>query len=354
MEFGIFDHVDRNSAPLAQFYEERLKLVEAYDRLGFYGYHIAEHHFTPLGIAASPGIFLSAIAQRTTRLRFGPLVYILPMYHPLRLAEEICMLDQMSGGRLEVGVGRGISPIEASYYGEFTEHDASRQVFNETLAILLSALTEKNTTVLGKYRKAENVPMQLDTLQKPHPPLWMGVNSAENAEFAARHGMNFLCLLPPAGVRERIRSYHEATAATDRAKNPNPKFGQNFFIVVGETDAAALALARRAYLAWHRSFHYLYHLHGRLPMLGERPTDFQTVIDEGRGIAGSPRTVAQYLAPRIAESGINYVVGQFAFGDMSHAEALRSVELFASEVMPGLRAQTAVSQRSAAYKELTP
>ena len=79
----------------------RLKIVEAYDRAGFYGYHVAEHHATPLGMAASPGVFLAAVAQRTQALRFGPLVYPLPLYHPLRLIEEICMLDQMSGGRMQ-------------------------------------------------------------------------------------------------------------------------------------------------------------------------------------------------------------------------------------------------------------
>ena len=103
MEFGVFDHLDRNDLPLRDYYESRLQIIEAYDRLGFYAYHVAEHHSTPLGMAASPSVFLSAVAQRTHRLRFGPLVYALPLYHPLRMIEEICMLDQMSGGRLEIG-----------------------------------------------------------------------------------------------------------------------------------------------------------------------------------------------------------------------------------------------------------
>src|SRR2546423_686940 len=78
MEFGVFDHLDRNELPLRDYYESRLKIVEHYDRLGFYAYHIAEHHSTPLGMAPSPSVFLSAVAQRTRRLRFGPLVYALP------------------------------------------------------------------------------------------------------------------------------------------------------------------------------------------------------------------------------------------------------------------------------------
>ncbi|TMJ59096.1 MAG: LLM class flavin-dependent oxidoreductase, partial [Alphaproteobacteria bacterium] len=111
MRFGIFDHLDDSGRPLGAHFEERLKLIEAYDRAGFYGYHLAEHHNTPLGYAPSPGLFLSAVAQRTKELRFGPMVYLLPLYHPLRLIDEICMLDQMSGGRFLYGVGRGISPI---------------------------------------------------------------------------------------------------------------------------------------------------------------------------------------------------------------------------------------------------
>ena len=97
MRFGIFDHLDDSGLPLSQHFEARLKLIEAYDRAGFYGYHLAEHHNTPLGYAPSPSVFLAAVAQRTEQLRFGPMVYLLPLYHPLRLIEEICMLDQMSG-----------------------------------------------------------------------------------------------------------------------------------------------------------------------------------------------------------------------------------------------------------------
>src|SRR5271155_1728908 len=129
MKVGVFDHMDRANVPLDQFFDDRMTLVEAYDRAGFYGYHVAEHHATPLGVAPSPGIWLAAVAERTKQLRFGPLVYLLPLYHPLKLLEEICMLDQLSGGRLDVGVGRGISPIEAGYYG--ANPDVSQRTFDE-------------------------------------------------------------------------------------------------------------------------------------------------------------------------------------------------------------------------------
>src|SRR6187431_980162 len=114
MDYGIFDHLDRNALPLREYYEARLQLIEAYERAGFYAYHLAEHHSTPLGMAPSPSVFLSAVAQRTRRLRFGPLVWAMPLHHPLRLIEEICMLDQLSGGRLEIGSGRGPGGVRGS------------------------------------------------------------------------------------------------------------------------------------------------------------------------------------------------------------------------------------------------
>src|SRR5919202_1710705 len=93
MEFGVFDWIDRDPLLLADTYEQRLQVIAAADALGFWCYHVAEHHQTPLGMAPSPGLFLAAAAQRTRRIRLGPLVYLLPLYEPLRLIEEVCMLD---------------------------------------------------------------------------------------------------------------------------------------------------------------------------------------------------------------------------------------------------------------------
>ena len=107
MKFGIFDHMDRSHPDLGQQYGDRIELIRAYDAGGFHGYHMAEHHGTPLGLAPSPSVFIAAAAQHSQRLRLGTLVYTLPQYHPLRLAEEICMLDHLTGGRFDFGIGRG-------------------------------------------------------------------------------------------------------------------------------------------------------------------------------------------------------------------------------------------------------
>src|SRR5262249_57311186 len=163
----VLDHTDRGTVPLAEHYEDRLKLVEAYERLGFYGYHIAEHHTTPLGMASSPTVFLAAAAQRTRRLRFGALVYPLPMYHPLRLAEEICMLDHLSGGRLEVGIGRGVSPYELVHYG--IDPARSRDEYFGSFAVIMKALTGPTLDHEGKFYQFPDVPIQIPPLHRPPP-----------------------------------------------------------------------------------------------------------------------------------------------------------------------------------------
>ena len=339
MEFGVFDHLDRNDLPLRDYYESRLQIIEAYDRLGFYAYHVAEHHSTPLGMAASPSVFLSAVAQRTRKLRFGPLVYALPLYHPLRMIEEICMLDQMSGGRLEIGFGRGSVPAELIYYGQ--NPDEAQQVYAEALELIIKGLTERTLTFRGRFFDFDAVPMELAPCQKPHPPIWYGVHAPESAERAARKGLRVVSLDPLAATRASFDAFRRAwTQAWGDA--PLPLMGLGRFVVVADTDAAALALARRAYPKWYESFTHLHRLHGRIGA-HPRPPTFDGLAEVGQGVAGSPQSVAAFLRRELAETGSNYCVGQFAFGDLTLGETLHSIELFAQEVMPRLASRSAVS-----------
>ena len=334
LDFGIFDHVDRSDLALPDFYEDRLKLIEAYDRSGFRTYHCAEHHFTPLGMAASPSVFLSAVAQRTKRLRFGPLVYTLALYHPLRLAEEICMLDQMSRGRLDVGVGKGISPIEVGYYGvDFKNAD---KTFAESYAIIMQALTNRTVNFEGEFFRFKDAPFELETFQKPHPPLWYGVVNPDSAERAARAGMNFISNSTAAAVKAKVERYR-AHYKPAKGAAEEPRFGMNRYLVLADTDAEALAIGRRAYRGWHNSFMALWRKHNTAPNNVNYPPEIDGQIADGRAIVGTPATVLKALQPQLAESGANYMVCRFAFGDLSLQESLRSVELFTKHVMPELR-----------------
>ena len=107
MKFGVFDHIEMGDRTMAAAFRERIEFVKAADEAGFWGYHVAEHHASPLNTVPVPGVWLGAVAQATKRIHMGPLTYLLPLYSPLRLAEEICILDHLSNGRMEVGVGRG-------------------------------------------------------------------------------------------------------------------------------------------------------------------------------------------------------------------------------------------------------
>ncbi len=141
MDLGIFDHLDRRDVPVHEHYESRLRLLEKYDAAGFYSYHLAEHHATPLGLAPVPGIFLAAATQRTRRIRLGPCVYCLPLYDPLRLIEEVCMLDHLSRGRFDFGVGRGIVPYEMAYFD--LHHLETEEIYEEALEVILQGLTSE-------------------------------------------------------------------------------------------------------------------------------------------------------------------------------------------------------------------
>lgn len=335
MEFGIFDHLDRNGLPLGDFYEQRLKLAELYDRLGFFSYHLAEHHFTPLGMAPSPSVFLASIAQRTRRLRFGPLVYALPLHHPLRVLEEICMLDHLSKGRLDIGFGRGSVPFEVAYYGQDVEQ--REKIYRERLEIILKAFSVDKLTFKGEFDSFENVPMEIKPLQKPHPPIFYGAHSPESAERAARKGLNIINNDVTATTKRAIARYREVWAEV-AGGSQIPKMGIARFVVVADTDKRALEIANRAYPVWYKSFNHHYRQHGTSPTLGERPASFDGVIELGTGIAGSPKTVAKVLADQVSEAGANYLVSQFTFGDLSLEEMTKSVSLFASDVIPACRA----------------
>ena len=336
MKFGIFDHLDRSGPDAERQYEERLRLIELYEWAGFHAYHVAEHHGTPLGIAPSPGLFLSAVAQRTTTLRFGPLVYPLGLYHPLRLAEEICMLDQMSGGRLDVGIGRGISPHEVAYYG--VDPAKAQPMYVEALNVILAGLTHKTLNFTGEFYKFHDVPIEMEPVQRPYPPLWYGLARPDGLPWVVANKVNIVCNGPPALVRQVTDGYRRDWAAAGRRADDLPLMGMTRTVIVADTDAEAMAIARRAHKRWHQSFFKLWEKHGTRPMNAFYPDNFDEAQQRGFGVAGTAATVRDVLLAQLAEARTNYLVCRFAFGDMTLQESLCSVELFARDVMPALDA----------------
>jgi alkanesulfonate monooxygenase SsuD/methylene tetrahydromethanopterin reductase-like flavin-dependent oxidoreductase (luciferase family) len=334
MKFGVFDHMDRAGSELGRQFEDRLRLIELYERAGFHAYHLAEHHATPLGMAPSPSVFLAAVAQRTKTLRFGPLVYTVNLYHPLRLIDEICMLDQMSGGRLELGVGRGISPYEVGYYG--VDPATGPERFAEALQVILKGLTEKRLTHDGKYFSYTDVPMEMQPVQRPHPPLWYGANSLESADRLAEQGLNVVVGMKAEGVGAFAARYRAAWKALGHDDASLPFIGLSRHVVVGDTDREAQCAAKRAFALWYDALIHLWRAHGVGLPRQMIPAEFEGALEGGYIVAGSAATVRDRLKRDNATAGINYCLCRLAFGDLSFEESKRSIDLLAREVMPAL------------------
>ncbi len=342
MKIGLFDHVERSNRPLATVFDERLAFVAAADEAGFYCYHVAEHHCTPLNLVPVPGVYLGAVARVTRTMRLGPLCYLLPLYSPLRLAEEICMLDHLSHGRLEIGIGRGVSPFELNY--NHVDHEDSRNIFFDAYACLRQALGNDPFSYSGKYVNYENVPMPLRPLQLPTPAFWYGSSNTIGATWAGEQGMQFVANGPTEMAKENLAAFRVALAGRDGPEHPKAEFpgglaqGLLRHIVVADTDAAAQAIARPAYEHHLTSLNWLRNLNGSTEFTSRlgahRGQTYEVCAAGGMVIAGNPDTVVRAIAQQVGELGINYLLTYLFFGDMSLTAAQRSLALFRTEVMP--------------------
>jgi alkanesulfonate monooxygenase SsuD/methylene tetrahydromethanopterin reductase-like flavin-dependent oxidoreductase (luciferase family) len=345
IEFGIFDHVTRPpGAALEDLYEGRIALLRKADAAGFRGFHLAEHHGHGLSATPSQALFLAALARETERLRIGMLVACLPLHHPIRLAEEICMLDQLCGGRLDLGVGRGISPFEHRLFGHGP--DESRDRFAELLPMLLRGLeTGRLDSEGSEHYDFPEIELPIAPAQRPYPPLW----AAGNVEMAARHGMNVISGIP---ITAELRARYDALWAESRTDpghlNPHvttPLVGSSHYVCIADTDEEAERIGRRA-LAVLGAF--LARSIGREPPhlqdpdRPDPPTPLVKAVQAGGPggvlVCGSARTVREWFVAYAAEGHANYIVVNVPFGDMTHAEAQRTLDGFIAEVMPAVRA----------------
>ncbi|HLF77288.1 MAG TPA: LLM class flavin-dependent oxidoreductase [Dehalococcoidia bacterium] len=341
VDFGIFDWIDYNSGlNLPELYEQRLRMLEYADEAGFWCYHLAEHHGTPLGMAPAPNLFLAAAAQRTTRLRLGPLVQLLPLSNPLRNIEEVCVLDGLSNGRLELGVGRGISAPELALYG-LTSAEA-RARFDECLEILVMGLATGFVNYEGQFYKYDNVKMPVRPVQQPYPPLWYPTSNVSTVPWIAEHGFSSLFGFSLTTLEEAAAAFreHRALSASKAGRGhrlnghvTQPRFGVSRHIYVAETDEKALEVARTAYTAFDANFTE----RPAVRLAASRRGDFDTALAAGSIYAGTPATVRDKIQAFVDATGANYFAAVFAYGNLTTDQILGSMRLFAEEVMPNLR-----------------
>ncbi len=342
LKFGIFDWVDRNDLSLTDLYEERLQLLEYADEAGFYCYHLAEHQATPLSTVPSPGIFLAAAAQRTQQIRLGPLVYLLPLYNPLRLTQEICMLDHLSKGRLEVGVGRGISPYELGLYN--LDVPESRAMFQEALISVTNGLANGQVSHKSRNFSAENITIHVAPLQRPYPPLWYPTDNPDSIQWLAREGFNTITHYPPMprikelfDLYKRVWQEHRDEPNRLNGHVPDPKYGIVRHVYVAETDSQALKEAKNAFEVFINNFNYLRTIAGDTSGRAEYLADFEARMAEGLHVVGSPDSVREQVREHVDATGCNYFVGSFFFGSLTLEQSMNSIQLFAKEVMPAFQ-----------------
>jgi alkanesulfonate monooxygenase SsuD/methylene tetrahydromethanopterin reductase-like flavin-dependent oxidoreductase (luciferase family) len=333
VRFGVWDHFERRAGiPLDQQFQQKIELLQEAERLGFVGYHIAEHHLTPLDMAPSPNVFLAALAQATTRLRIGTMVYILPLYHPVRLVQEICMLDNLSAGRLDVGIGRGIRPVELEWFG--LDPSEGRQRTEETLRILVETLCAGRFGHTGAFYQIPNAPLDVLPFQRPYPPLWY----AGGVDFAGRHHLNFLSRTAQEVARywELVDYKHDGPNVFNQHLD-SPVAGVTRQVVIRETEAEAIAIARRAWAVFDANFHATptRMLEGRTTSVSE---DFDAVLrDRTRLLVGTPAKVVDFVSACVGELHERpnfYFAPALQWGDMTLDESRESMRLLAREVMP--------------------
>src|SRR6266705_2846925 len=215
MKVGVlqfFGWLDR-SVPLASIYDLALERIAIIDTTGYDAVWLAEHHFSSFSVCPSVHMMGVLAAARTTRLRIGTGVSLAPFYHPLRLAEEVALLDVLSGGRVNWGAGRGFARVEFENFGVPPEESSSR--FRETVEIVLRAWTDERLSFAGTHFNFHDVEVLPKPLQHPHPPVWMAATSEEALDWAAGRGFSIL-MDPHASHRDigrKRRFYAERLAA---------------------------------------------------------------------------------------------------------------------------------------------
>jgi alkanesulfonate monooxygenase SsuD/methylene tetrahydromethanopterin reductase-like flavin-dependent oxidoreductase (luciferase family) len=346
IEFGIFDHIEANpNRTVEQLYEDRIALLQRAEKGGFYAFHLAEHHGHRLSTSPTPAVFLAALARETTTLKLIPTVVCLPLHHPVRVFEDLAMVDVLSHGRLELGVGKGVTAFEHLYFGHDPAEGPERS--KEILEMLLRAWDTGIMSSEGsKYYDFLELQLPFERIQKPYPPLW----TAGNVESAGRNGHNVLVpytMTPEA--RARYDELHTESRKQPGHQNPHvtePKVGQSQGVVVARTDEEAGVIMQRVWKSYQASMFRARglvppHLQTEMPTLDDNPVAkaalTQDPIATELVICGSVQRVRDYYVEQARRGLANYFSLMFPFGDMNEQEADYTLNAFTEEIIPAVR-----------------
>ena len=354
LEFGIWDtfpaHEMANYKLAAEAYDQHLYEVQLAEELGYESYYIIEHQNSNVGQLTTPSVYLCAVAQRTISLRFGVMIYQLPFYNPIRLAQEAAMLDQLSHGRLEFGTGTGVTEHEFKRWNlPFFER---QKMSSEAMEIILKAWTEDEVTYQGEYWQFDEALPVPKPYQQPHPPIWVGAHSPASLEYAARNNFNVSQNLDTdTTIAEKFDLYRKIWQECEHG-GPMPRTFLTRAVHVAETDEKAKAEAEGPLVA-SRGLGRQGIAETRLgshnnnegtPSQKELARVFQgmsTSLDfwlaNGLALVGSPETVTRKLKEQYELMGYDIFTAAHRIGNMPQEQSLNSLKLFAQEVMPAFR-----------------
>jgi alkanesulfonate monooxygenase SsuD/methylene tetrahydromethanopterin reductase-like flavin-dependent oxidoreductase (luciferase family) len=327
MRFGIFSVVDHYPKELprtsAELYGELLEQVEAAEALGFESFWIAEHHFHEYGGIPRPPVWMAAAAERTSRIRLGSAVVVLPFDNPLRTAEDYAMVDILSGGRLNLGVGSGYLKHEFAGFG--LDAEQRRERFDEALDIMLRALSGERVSFAGKHYTVSDVQLNVRAIQRPHPPVWIATLRADGAPRIGARGLPVM-LIPYASaetleeMQAGVGAYKEAfVKAGGRPEEATVPFG--FHCHCAESTAQAHAEAREPMERYVRTRLYAV----------QRP--FDVLVQQNVVAFGDPEEIVR-VARLYEAAGFTHFLAIPNFGGLPHKQVVRSMELMARQVLP--------------------
>ena len=320
---------------------------------GFDGIWLTEHNFTGESVYCDPIPFASAVAARTSRIRIGFAVIQLALRHPIRLATQLALLDNLSGGRLDVGVGHGTNFNEYEFVGYGLRSDDSRERMEETLEVMVRAWTEAPLAHEGKFYQLRLPELRPRVRQRPHPPIWRSASSAGSVrEWGRRGAPILLARIPLARVPERLALYEAglAESAEDEATRRRLRDDAAVwrFVHVAESDAraedelAAALLATRRHMVHARAAHnpadFTVDASRINPWNDPRISDEDGVrysLDVAT-LHGSPRRVAEQVAT-LRDAGARHVLCQLSHGYMPQARIMESMRCFGEQVIPRFR-----------------
>ena len=343
MDFGLFYYCQGRGVPHDQAYAEILDQIALAETLGFGECWFAEHHFTDYSLLPSPNLMIAAALQRTRHMRFGNYVNVLPFHHPLRLAAEAAMLDNLARGRFDFGVGKGIRPGEFETFDLLFEDAA--EMTEEAIDILLKVWTQDSVDHAGRFWRFPELSLRPRLYQHPHPPLHMVASRPASVARVGARGLPVAMHFTPTEVVARcIEEYHAALAA--RAQPPGTGPYRPRVLLCRETYVAETPEAARTVGALAlQGFWYLSSL--EVPPLPSEYTDerlkgltkrvwggrsYDELAAIGGMLIGAPVQVAAQVE-WLEALGVDTLLLVCSFGNLAHEQVCRSLELFAQAVM---------------------